>query len=448
MRRILIITLFFILIISSYSISAQLSDSSWPTFHGNNQRTGLSPYDTSHVNGTVKWTYNIGTNAEGSLAIGPDGTLYIGSHDGYLYAISKEGNHKWKAKIGTPTADVYQPDSLTCVRSSPAIGNDGTIYIASRDGYLFSISSEGLENWRFPVDILFDSWASPAIADDGTIYITSSYPTDGLYAINPNGTEKWFYNSTQDETHEYLTSFNSPSIGPDGTIYIGVPTGFIEKPYTLETRIIALNPNGTEKWKTEPINQLESSLAIADDGTIYVGSYSGEAEQAGLYAINSDGNIKWFFQCGGFEIMPTPGIGPDGTIYFGGHNSKFYALNPDGTEKWNITTDGIVESSPAIGSEGTIYFGATMANTNFYALNPNGTVKWRINSDKKGSVVSSPAIGSDGTVYVGGGVVTAYGDVSESKEINSNPDSKSPGFEILSLITTVFLIIYIKKKKG
>ena len=36
-------------------VNAQPADSPWPTFHGNNQRTGLREYDTSHVDGTVKF---------------------------------------------------------------------------------------------------------------------------------------------------------------------------------------------------------------------------------------------------------------------------------------------------------------------------------------------------------------------------------------------------------
>ena len=37
---------------------------------------------------------------------------------------------------------------------------------------------------------------------------------------------------------------------------------------------------------------------------------------------------------------------------------------------------------------------------NFYALNPEGTEKWRLNPIA-GPLISSPAIGADGTIYVG-----------------------------------------------
>lgn len=84
-----------VLFLSAASASAQLADSPWPTFHGNLQRTGLSPYDTSHVDGTLKWKVNLGGGMESSPTIGPDGTVYISSWDGYLYAFG-----------GSPTEEV------------------------------------------------------------------------------------------------------------------------------------------------------------------------------------------------------------------------------------------------------------------------------------------------------------------------------------------------------
>ena len=136
----------FILLFFISSVSAQLADSSWPTFHGNNQRTGLSKYDTSHVDGTLKWTFQTGDGIESSPTIGKDGTIYVGSHDGYLYAINNNGTEKWKVKIGTPI-EKQKYGHLSSTSSTPAIDKDGTIYIASRDQYLIAISSEGKEKW-------------------------------------------------------------------------------------------------------------------------------------------------------------------------------------------------------------------------------------------------------------------------------------------------------------
>ena len=199
-----------ILISSSLSVKAQIASSPWPTFHGNLQRTGLSPFNTSHIDGTILWTFETGDAIESSPAIDEDGTIYVGSHDGYLYAINKNGELEWKTKLGTPKQKEHYGHNIS-ISSSPAVGLDGTIYIASHDQYLHAVSSQGEEKWKFPIGFSFDGWASPVIGDDGTIYITSNEPKAGLYVINPDGTEKWHFSSE-------ANMFNSPSIGKDGTI--------------------------------------------------------------------------------------------------------------------------------------------------------------------------------------------------------------------------------------
>lgn len=88
-----------ILILTISSVSAQLADSPWPTFHGNSQRTGLSPYDTTHIDGKIKWIYEADASIESSPAIGEDGTIYVGIDNGYLYVFNPDGTIKWKTKI-------------------------------------------------------------------------------------------------------------------------------------------------------------------------------------------------------------------------------------------------------------------------------------------------------------------------------------------------------------
>lgn len=61
----------------------------WPMFQYDARHTGQCPYDTSKNNGALKWKFKIDDSfmAVISPAIGSDGTVYIRSNDGYLYAI-------------------------------------------------------------------------------------------------------------------------------------------------------------------------------------------------------------------------------------------------------------------------------------------------------------------------------------------------------------------------
>jgi outer membrane protein assembly factor BamB len=68
---------------------------------------------------------------ESSPAIGDDGTIYFCSDDSYIYAIySNTGKLKWHF----PTGDT--------VTSSPVIGYDRTIYVGSANGYIYVINGE------------------------------------------------------------------------------------------------------------------------------------------------------------------------------------------------------------------------------------------------------------------------------------------------------------------
>ena len=304
--------------------------------------------------GTVKWEYSTGIILS-CPAIGPDGTIYIGSMDHNLYAIRPDGTLKWKFL------------TYSVIDSSPAIGPDGTIYVGSWDHNLYAINPDGSLKWKFLTNNMISS--SPSIGSDGTIYVGSS---DGyLYAINPDGSLKWKF-------YAYGSVDSSPAIGPDGIIYVA-STNYL----------FAINPNGTLKWNF-PVSVIDSSPAIGSDGTIYVGS-----DDFYLYAINPDGSLKWKFFTNYIISNSSPAIGPDGIIYVGSWDQYLYAINPDGSLKWKFQPNDWVDSSPAIGADGTIYVGSD--DDYLYAINPDGSLKWKIYR-----INNSPAIDSDGTIYVGG----------------------------------------------
>ncbi len=265
-----------------------------------------------------KWAFRTGDWGASSPSIGTDGTIYVGSRDGYLYAINPDGSKKWAFKTGGD------------VDSSPAIGSDGTIYVGSWDKNLYAINPDGSQKWAFKTG---KRVSSPAIGSDGTIYV-GSYDKN-LYAINPNGSKKWAF-----KTGDGVDS--SPAIGSDGTIYVG----------SSDFYLYAINPDGSQKWAFKTVYIVNSSPAIGTDGTIYVGSWD-----KNLYAINPDGSKKWAFKTGNW-VESSPAIGSDGTIYVGSRNKELYAINPDGSKKWAFRTGDRVESSPAIGNDGTIYVGS------------------------------------------------------------------------------------------
>jgi outer membrane protein assembly factor BamB len=309
--------------------------------------------------GTVRWRYQTGGALTYSPAIADDGTMYIGSDDTYLYAINPDGSLRWNYQTGN------------YISNSPAIAADGTVYVGA-DGYLFAVNPNGSLKWRRQVDA-YNISSSPAVAADGTIYVGSDL-AGYLYAFNPDSTLKWHYN-----IDAYIGT--SPAVAADGTIYVGAN----------DRRLYAINPNGTLRWSYTTDNEVHSSPAIAADGTVYFGS----GDQY-LYALNSQGILEWRFRTDK-AIMTSPTIATDGTVYIGSDDTYLYAINPEGTIKWRYQTGDWIRSAPAIAADGTVYFGSQ--DSCLYAINSNGSLRWRYRTGK--DVPSSPAIAPDGTIYFG-----------------------------------------------
>lgn len=306
--------------------------------------------------GVMKWKIG-GSGFVASPAIGDNGIVYTQIYPN-LCAISPNGEIIWEYDLS---------DTI----NSPAIGEDGSIYVATWNGKLYAISSQGTLNWVLETGANF-WWSSPSIGPDGTIYVGSS---DGyLLAISQDGLVKWIF-------HTGDTFVTSAAIDQNGNVYIA------------NNHIYSLDPNGNLRWSAETYGT--SSPAIGENCMIYVGS------GPNLAAITMSGEIKWFFPTDG-NVGSSPAISADGTIIVGSDDTYLYAINPDGTLKWKFKTEGNVYSSPAIGADGTIFVGSGDIHTpgnNLYAINPDGLPKWPFHTG--GNVKPSPAISNDGTLYVG-----------------------------------------------
>lgn len=197
---------------------------------------------------------------------------------------------------------------------------------------------------------------------------------------------------------EYATAgaiYSSVTLASDGTAFVG----------SGDNKVYALNSDGSLRWEFETGDWVDAVPALSQDqSTLYVGSWDNN-----LYALNTtDGSLTWSYETGNY-ILASPALGPDGTIYFGSNDSFFYALNPDGSLKWEYFLEAEetvgIHSSAAIGEDGTIYFGSQHGS--LYALNPDGTLKWTYEVDAgangENRIASSPALGSDGNLYFGTG---------------------------------------------
>ncbi|MBK8946641.1 MAG: PQQ-binding-like beta-propeller repeat protein [Ignavibacteriae bacterium] len=327
--------------------------------------------------------------------MGNDETIYTIKRNSKLLALNFDGEVKWDADIS-----LYDCAPL-------AMDRKGNLLVPQSGGKLTLISttSTGLADspWpkfnkdykntaraeKFPNAIVAENFISKK--DPGIITLDASLSNDkeGLQL-----SFLWSVIKQPEGSSIVLTDSTSPKIE------VNIPS--FRGEFFFKVKVI----NSKEKYSTNVVHvstlhkrQLswdKNYSAIGLDSTIYY------FDDSKYYAINPDGTTKWEFSLfDPYYFNPTnisgASIGNDGTIYFGTSADYLYAINPSGIEKWKFKTDGGFRNAPAIGSDGTLYFG-TWARK-FYALNSDGTKKWEYETEHH--IESSPSIENDGTIYIG-----------------------------------------------
>lgn len=310
----------------------------------------------------IKWKFK----TEGKIFSSPivqNGIAYIGSEDGYFYAIDeKSGNLKWKFKTNG------------AVHSSTSIYND-IVYFGSFDGHYYAVNAKsGKEIWRFktkgehwysevgmwgmkPSDLLMaDLWdfylSTPVIYLDNKVSLLIFGSSDGnMYAVDAKkGTLKWNFQTK--------AAIHSTPVLEKSTVYFGGWDGIF---YALDCK------TGKEKWKFSTeiktgFTGIQASATVSD-GIVYFG-----ARDPYFFALDSKtGKLIWKYNAENSWILSSAVI-KDNTVYVG--TSDTYALlaldAKTGEEKYRFKGNGYVYSSPAIAGN-TVFFGDFSGN--FFSLN-------------------------------------------------------------------------------
>lgn len=357
--------------------SGTASDSStrpWPTFQSDPERTGYTTRVTGPQNAVEPaWVFSTDDAIRCAPAVG-DGSVYVGSTDGTLYALDSEnGTLEWQYDIGW------------AIRAAPTLDED-TVYLGSDDGcvYAFDID-KGSCQWTFETDQKVRS--APVIVGE-TLYVGSD---DGqLYALKAStGEIEW--------THEVRGTIRSAPAVKDETVYLGSGTGTVYALSKESGPVVTVGPSEDGTWATQTDNWIESSPAV-DGRTVYVGS----ADRA-VYALDAvSGEVTWQFETGD-RIRSSPAVS-DGRVYVASDDKTLYALDTDsGDRKWTYETRSGIRASPVLDSE-LLYTGARDGTV--LALDPeNGQRHWSF--DIGGAVRTAPAVGN-GVLYIGNAAGALY----------------------------------------
>lgn len=391
--------------------------------------------------GQVRWTYSSGLTNHTDLALGPDGTIYLGwgthitetipfpsggttttnYYTNHLFAIQTDGVEKWQFP-GTGQSLALRSDGKILA------GAGITVMVTTT----FPLASGGLITSENPVDNGMLSGVNPdgsswfaaikasrvaIAADDNVSALNVEVPegsphTNGVARLDLQTTGTGWTNLSL--AFPYTTSSTSPVITPDGmTCYVTLSSLNPRQAILLPSNQYLYGPNpnfpsllhgilpdGTLKYQLFETNVNYSAPAVGQDGTLYLAS--GKRFQNGqeftvdwqFRAIKLPRSFLW-------SISNTNPFGPaaiDSTnnVYVGS-GTRFYALSANGEERWTYEGDSTMDLCPALSADGTVY--AVTRGGKLLALSSaTGCLLWSYDCARP--IHFPPTIAPDGTVYL------------------------------------------------
>jgi outer membrane protein assembly factor BamB len=336
----------------------------WPLFRGNPLQTGVAAPDLPDKL-EVLWKFDTKDSVEGTAAV-VGNTVYVGSYDGFLYALElATGREKWKYKAGPIKAPV-------------SVRGD-TVYVGDADGVFHCVeAATGKKRWTFRTDGEIASGAN--FTRDAVLFGSDDA---NLYCLAKDGTLKWKL-TTGDRVN------GSPAVTGERTFVAG-----------CDSSLHVIDTAKGKELKAIELGGPVGATAAVDGDLVYVGTMSNQV----LGVDWQKGEVAWTFEPAR-RALPfySSAAVTDKLIILGGRDKRLYGLDrKTGHEAWSFLTGGKVDSSPVVVG-GRVFVGSL--DGKLYVLDlakGNELTKF----DLGGPVSASPAVGSrclvigtqKGTVY-------------------------------------------------
>ena len=335
---------------------------------------------------SVSWDFGDGTTAGENNpvhAFATTGTYTVAVTVTYVNNTTESGsltvtvgNYKWNSvdlNFGGLTGYVKT--------SNPVFSPDGkTMYIPTSTpaGHLFAIDVvSGEFKWVFAISqITYGGGA--LVAPDGTIYQCVRNATiNNVYAINPNGTQKWAV-----KLDAAIGAF--PALSADGVLYC----------LTNKSTLYALDASsGAIKWQQSLDGATGSAVAIDKAGNVYAGT------SAAIYSFKPNKEQNWKLEEVNVTEQATFAL-KDQVLYATLKNGGLVAVDmTNGTKKWTYPTTKGDAYFPIADKNGNVYFTEKGSQT-VHAVNASGSKIWEKNVGNNLNY-SGGALSTDGILYIG-----------------------------------------------
>ncbi|GIK16759.1 MAG: hypothetical protein BroJett003_17230 [Planctomycetota bacterium] len=294
--------------------------------------------------GRVKWTFEADTdNLWFRPALAPDGTLYLHSSQGFIYALAPDGALKWTQKVNWFP---YAP---------PAAGPDGTVYVGSIWS-TFAISAQGQILWQFDDPEAQAVQIVPTPGPDGHLYgvFDPGNPGLGAYSLTRGGQYRW-------NNWGNPLMFEYGGLGADMRFGPSRPDGPVDQMYVgMDLRgnnqLYAFSLDGQQRWVI-PVgpNGAGAQPVIGGDGTVYTPDFIAQGYGWVIRGFDpSDGSDRLFYDGDFISGVSHLSIGPDDALYYVADLAYLEALDPrTGDLRWSNFTDNVMDA-PQVSPDGRV----------------------------------------------------------------------------------------------
>ena len=378
-----------------------------------------------------------------ALAFGPDGSLYAGGE--FTIAGGVTANHiaRWDGvqwhPLGSGVAAEYRPSV-----NALAIGPDGSLYVGGSFTTAGGVAAKNVARW----DCATSSWqplggimngpvSALAVGPDGSLYAGGWFTRAGTWAAT-NHVARWDggrWRPLGSGIGGEDPMVHSLAVGPDGSLYAG---GRFTSAGGAEANHIARWDGATSSW--HPLDSgiegrysiaVVNALTFGSDGSLYAGGYFATAGGVEANNIARWDGARWHPLGSGMakdhQYVNALTFGPNGSLYAGGSFTTAGEADAksiarwDGT-RWHALGSGMNDSvrALALGPDGSLYVaigsasGGSSAATKHIARWDGATSSWHPvgtgnGIDGKDAFVSDLTVGPDGSLYAGGRFTTAGG---------------------------------------